>query len=105
MDKKKTGKRDGEVDGEKGAKKEARNTVADMSSIDDGGENNSHKDVGKESGFEMAEDAALGGDGVVTIKSEDDEIREEKIEEDGGIFKMAKGNVGGFPAETGDVGN
>ena len=44
-----------------------------MGHIDDGGENNGHEDVGKGGGFEVTENATLGGDWVVAIKSEDNE--------------------------------
>lgn len=34
------------------------------------------------------------------IKSKYDEKREEKIKEDSGVFKVAKGSIGRIPAET-----
>ena len=45
-----------------------------MSHVDNGGENNRHKDIGEGGGFEVAENAAFSGDWVVTIEGEDDEI-------------------------------
>ena len=68
------GKRNSEVDGEKSTKKEAGDTVANVSHVYDGGENNCHEDVGEGGGFEVAENAAFSGDWVVTIEGEDDEV-------------------------------
>ena len=45
-----------------------------MSHVDDGGENDRHKDIGEGGGFEVAENAAFSGDGIVTIEGEDDEV-------------------------------
>ena len=100
-----SGKRNSEVDGEKSTEKEAGDTVANVSHVNDGGENNSHEDVGEGGGFEMAKNAASGGDGVITIKSKNDEIREKEIEEDGSVFEVAESNIGGVPAKTREVGN
>ena len=99
------GKRNSEVDGEKSTKKEAGDTVANVSHVNDGGKNNSHEDVGEGGGFEMAKNTTSGGDGVIAIKSKNDEIREKKIEEDGGVFEVTESNIGGIPAETREVGN
>ena len=105
VNKKKGGKRNGEVDGEKSTEKEAGDAVANVSHVNDGGENNSHEDIGESGGFEVAKNAASGGDGVIAIKSKNDEIREKEIEKDGGVFEVAKSNIGGVPAETGEVRN
>lgn len=105
VNEKKGGKRNGEVDGEKSTKKETGDAVANVSHVNDGGENNSHEDVGEGGGFEVAKNAASGGDGIIAIKSKNDEIREKEIEEDGGVFEVAESNIGGVPAETREVGN
>ena len=71
-----------------------------MSHVDDGGENDCHEDIGEGSGFEVTENAAFSGDGVITIEGEDDEVREKEIEENGGVFEVAKGNIRRVPTET-----
>ena len=68
------GKRNSKVDGEKSTEKEAGDTVANVGYVNDGGENNCHKDIGEGGGFEVAENAAFSGDGVITIEGEDDEV-------------------------------
>ena len=53
----------------------------------------------------MSEDTTFCSDGVIAIKGENDEKREEQIEEDGGVLEMAEGNIGGVPAKAGEIGN
>ena len=105
VDEKEGRKRNGEVDWEEGAEEETRNAVADMSHVDDGGENDRHKDIGEGGGFEMAENAAFSGDGIVTIEGEDDEVWEKEIEENSGVFEVAEGDIRGVPTETRKVWN
>ena len=105
VDEKEGRKRNGEVDWEEDAEEETRNAVADMSHVDDGGENDRHKDIGEGGGFEVAENAAFSGDWVVTIEGEDDEVWEKEIEENGGVFEVAEGDIGRVPTETREVWN
>ena len=105
VDEEEGGKRNGEVDGEKSTEKEAGDTVANVSHVNDGGENNCHEDVGESGGFEVAKNTTSGSDGVIAIKGKNDEIREKQIEEDGGVFEVTEGNIGRVPAETREVGN
>ena len=74
-----------------------------MSHVDDGGENDCHKDISEGGGFEMAENAAFSGDGIVTIEGEDDEVREKEIEKNGGVFEVAEGDIRRVPTETREV--
>jgi hypothetical protein len=71
-----------------------------VSHVDDGRENDRHEDIGEGGGFEVAENAAFCGDWVVTIEGEDDEVREKEIEENGGVFEVAEGDIRGVPTET-----
>ena len=71
-----------------------------MSHVDDGGENDRHKDIGEGGGFEVAENAAFSCDWIVTIEGEDDEVRKKEIEENGGVFEVAKGDIRRIPTET-----
>lgn len=45
-----------------------------MSHVDDGGENDCHKDISEGGRFEVAENAAFSCDGVIAIEGEDDEV-------------------------------
>lgn len=71
-----------------------------MSHVDDGGENDRHKDIGEGGGLEVAENTAFCGDWIITIEGEDDEVREKEIEENGGVFEVAEGDIRGVPTET-----
>jgi hypothetical protein len=71
-----------------------------MSHVDDGGENDRHKDIGEGGRFEMAKNAAFSSDGVIAIEGEDDEVREKEIEENGGVFEVAEGDIRRVPTET-----
>ena len=53
----------------------------------------------------MSEDTTFCSDGVIAIKGKNNEKREEQIEEDGGVFEMTEGNIGGVPAKAGEIGN
>ena len=74
-----------------------------MSHVDDGGENDCHEDIGEGGGFEVAENAAFCGDWIVTIEGEDDEVRKKEIEENGGVFEVAEGDIRRVPTETREV--
>lgn len=76
-----------------------------MGGVNDGRKNDGHEGISEEGGFKMSEDTTFCSDGVIAIKGKDDEKREEKIEEDGGVFEMAEGNVRGVPTKTREVGD
>jgi len=48
VNKKKTSKGNGKINRKESAKKETWNTIADVSGINDGGENDGHKNVSEE---------------------------------------------------------
>jgi len=48
VNKKKTSKGNGKINRKESAKEETRNTIANMSGINDGGENDSHENISEE---------------------------------------------------------
>ena len=48
-----------------------------MGGVNDGRKNDGHEGISEEGGFKMSEDTTFCSDGVIAIKGENDEKREE----------------------------